>query len=104
MAYNADNMKQTTKASKASIMLKKGNIRARVKELQAELQEKHELTTDNIAKMTIQAINEAKADRNHSAVMTGISHLAKLGGLFTDKKQDTTDNIEPMNIQINFIK
>jgi len=49
-SYSADKMKSETVNSKASLLLSKDKIRARVEELQAEAQRRTEVTIDNVVK------------------------------------------------------
>jgi len=49
-SYNAEKMKNETVNSKASMLLSKDKIRARVEELQTETQKRTEVTIDNVVK------------------------------------------------------
>ena len=58
-SYNCENMKPETINRKAHALLKNGKIGARIKELQAKIEKKHEVTIDSL-------ILELEEARKHS--------------------------------------
>lgn len=83
MAYDAEGMKDSTIYSKASIMMSKGNIRARVDELKSQVAEKQLWSREMSVKALVQAYREGSGAVKVSAVkelnaMHGYNEPAKL--------------------------
>ncbi len=86
-SYNAKNMKGTTIASKASILLTKGNIRATLEFLRKKVEDEGILTFKQIQKMLSErALEELNADG-----LKSIDILNKMAGNYEkDNKQSNT--------------
>ena len=83
MAYNAEGMKDSTIYSKASIMMNKGNIRARIAELKSQVAEKQLWSREMSVKALVQAYREGSGAVKVSAVkelnaMHGYNEPSKL--------------------------
>ena len=83
MAYDAEGMKDSTIYSKASIMMNKGNIRARIAELKSQVAEKQLWSREMSVKALVQAYREGSGAVKVSAVkelnaMHGYNEPAKL--------------------------
>lgn len=90
-SYNAEKMKPSVIAVKASELLAHGNVAVRVAELQAAHVERHEITVDDI----LRELEEARAlaaggEKPQPAAMVAASMgKAKLLGMLTDKAELT---------------
>lgn len=88
-SYNAEKMKPSVIAVKASELLANGNVAVRVAELQAAHVERHEITVDDI----LRELEEARAlaaggEKPQPAAMVAASMgKAKLLGMLTDKME-----------------
>jgi phage terminase small subunit len=88
-AYGPGNMSDKTIWEKASHMLAKDKVRARVEELQAELRERAMLTIDGL---TEDLMRIARKGEDHgeppglSVARASLMDAAKLNGLIVDKK------------------
>ena len=88
-SYNAEKMKPSVIAVKASELLAHGNVAVRVAELQAAHVERHEITVDDI----LRELEEARAlaaggEKPQPAAMVAASMgKAKLLGMLTDKME-----------------
>ena len=83
MAYDAEGMKDSTIYSKASIMMNKGNIRARIAELKSQVAEKQLWSREMSVKALVQAYREGSGAVKVSAVkelnaMHGYNEPSKL--------------------------
>lgn len=83
MAYDAEGMKDSTIYSKASIMMSKGNIRARIAELKSQVAEKQLWSREMSVKALVQAYREGSGAVKVSAVkelnaMHGYNEPAKV--------------------------
>lgn len=95
-AYSCGKMKDETINNKAYILSKKGEIRARISELQAEHRERHNLTVDDLINELEEARQAGKEFENASAMVSATMGKAKLLGF--DKQQiDITTNNESLN-------
>ena len=94
--YSCGKMKDETINNKAYILGKKGEIRARISELQAEHRKRHNLTVDDLIDELEEARQAGKEFENASAMVSATMGKAKLLGF--DKQQiDITTNNESLN-------
>jgi len=84
-AYNAENMKPTTIAVKACLLVQQDKIRARIEALQGETMDRHQMTVDAIADLLMDDRDFARARGSAAAGVSATMGLAKLYGLMTDK-------------------
>ena len=91
-AYSCGKMKDETINNKAYILSKKGEIRARISELQAEHKERHNLTVDDLIDELEEARQLGKESENASAMVSATMGKAKLLGF--DKPAESNINIE----------
>ncbi|UBB18356.1 terminase small subunit [Comamonas odontotermitis] len=86
-SYNAENMKPEVVANKASALLKKGDVRVRVEQLQANAAERHDLTVDDLLRELEEARTAAStSDKPQAAAMVAATMgKAKLLGYLTEK-------------------
>ena len=100
MAYDAEGMKDSTIYSKASIMMSKGNIRARIAELKSQVAEKQLWSREMSVKALVQAYREGSGAVKVSAVkelnaMHGYNEPSKLnisGNMVTRIQRVVTDD------------
>lgn len=100
MAYDAEGMKDSTIYSKASIMMSKGNIRARIAELKSQVAEKQLWSREMSVKALVQAYREGSGAVKVSAVkelnaMHGYNEPSKLnisGNIITRIQRVVTDD------------
>ena len=100
MAYDAEGMKDSTIYSKASIMMSKGNIRARIAELKSQVAEKQLWSREMSVKALVQAYREGSGAVKVSAVkelnaMHGYNEPSKLnitGNMVTRIVREVTDD------------
>jgi len=85
-SYSAENMKRETIASKACLLLKRDNVQAMVKILQALARESHGVTVDTLTKEYEGIRKGAKKDKQYSAAVTAITGKARLHGLIDNNK------------------
>lgn len=101
-AYNAEGMKPETVHRKASELLADGKITARIAELQADHQARHNITVDDLLDELEEARQMAKDNGNSSAMVTATMGKAKLLGL--DKQIiDLQTETVPLPTAINVI-
>ncbi len=88
-SYNAGKMKTATIHRKACEVLQNGNVSARVKELQARVQEKHDITVESLLIELEEARTAAlNGDRvQTAAAVSATLGKAKLCGLLVDRKE-----------------
>ena len=79
-AYSCGKMKDETINNKAYILRKKGEIRARISELQAEHKERHNLTVDDLFDELEEARQLGKESENASAMVSATMGKAKILG------------------------
>jgi hypothetical protein len=64
------------------------SIAARLKELQAEAAAKHQLTVETMIERFAEAAKDAKTDKQHGAVVSALTAVAKLAGLWVDRSEN----------------
>ena len=91
-AYDAENMKPATVNRNAKALLDNSKISTRVEALQAEHQERHNITVDGLTEELEQARILAMADpKGAGAAVTAIMGKAKLHGLVMDRMKMTSE-------------
>ena len=92
-AYNAENMKDATVWSKASVLMADGKVSARVEELRKGL-EKKELWT---REMSVKALIGAYKDGNPTAKIAAVKELNAMHGFNAPTKLDVINRtLEPL--------
>lgn len=99
-SYDAEKSKPETINRKAKELLDNGKIAARVKELQNELKEKHDITLDFITNGLKKAIDMAELKQDVTNLRGGHMDLAKLHGLIIDKKELAGKDGKDLTIQL----
>lgn len=85
-AYDVgEHTKPATVNRKAKVEMDKGKIRARVEELQAGHQKRHEVTVDSLTVEYDEVREAALKDGQYSPAVSSITGKAKLHGLLTEK-------------------
>lgn len=78
--------------NKASLLMKRGDVRVRLQELQDRAAKKNEITIDTITKMLANAYKIATDEKQASAAVAASMGLGKLHGLIVEKRHvETTD-------------
>lgn len=95
-AYNAENMKPETIASKASILMADGNVRARVDELRAPIAEKAQITLESHLDDLLRLRRMAEDNNDIKAAISAEIARGKAAGIVVDKKEITGKNGGPI--------
>lgn len=104
VAYNAFNMAAETICSKASILMTKGNIRARVDEIRAPAVEAAQVTLEAHLQDLLELREQAKKDMKWSAAIAAEIGRGKAAGLYANKfNEDDDKNITVEIVQIGDI-
>ncbi len=74
-AYDAENMKDSTVYSKASLLMNEGKIRARIDELKAQLADQQLWTREMSRNNLINALRVAEAARSPAGMIAAIREL-----------------------------
>ena len=99
-AYNAENTSDKTINEKASRLLKKGKVGARLAELKAEHKDRHNISVDLIVDRLEEARELALSKNQASAAVGAAMGQAKVAGLLVDKQQHSNDPDNPMPARI----
>jgi len=103
-SYNAGSMLDATIASKASIVMAKGHVRARVDELRRPIVTKAQMTLETHLEDLLELRRLAVQDGKYSAAVSAEIARGKAAGLIVDKSEiDHHGSIE-MNHTIEFVK
>ena len=97
-AYSAGMMKPETVNRKAKERLDNGKITARLAELQAGHQERHDVTVDSLTKELEAARALATKNGQSSAVVSAVMGKAKIHGLIMDKHEHSGPDGGPIDI------
>ena len=76
----------------AARLLGIARVHARLKELQAEAAAKHQLTVETMIERFAEAAKDAKNDKQHGAVVSALTAVAKLAGLWVDRSENLNGN------------
>lgn len=90
-AYSAKNMKPETIQNKAHVLMKGGDIRARVSDLRAPVVAKLQYGLKQAMLEAEDAFLIAKRKEQGGAMVAAVQLRAKLNGLLVDKREDVTD-------------
>lgn len=88
-AYDAENMKDTTIASKASIVMAKGHVRARVEALRKPIIAKAQMTLESHLDDLLELRKLAVSDGKYAAAVSAEIARGKAAGLVVDKTELT---------------
>ena len=97
-AYNTAKMKIETINVKASLLLKKDKIRARIAELKAPVIEKAQLTLETHLERLDHLSRAAEAAEQYGAAITAETNRGKAAGLYITKVETNTDT--PLTVEI----
>lgn len=95
-AYDAENMKDATIASKASIVMAKGHVRARVEELRVPIVTKAQMTLESHLDDLLELRRLAVQDGKYSAAVSAEIARGKAAGLVVDKAEITGKDGSPI--------
>lgn len=105
-AYSAENMKPETVQNKAHVLMKNGEVTARVAELRKPIVEAAQITlTSHLQRL--QALSDAAEKSNQfSAAISAEVARGKAAGLYVDKTELTGAGGGPldMNVTLSFVK
>jgi phage terminase small subunit len=76
----------------AARLLGIARVHARLRELQAETAEKNQITVESMIKEFANAAKDAKTDKQHGAVVSALTAVAKLAGLWVDRAENLNGN------------
>jgi phage terminase small subunit len=99
LSYDAENMKNITCNRRAKELLDNSKITARVRELQAIHQHRHEVTVDSLTEELEEARLLALQERQASPMVSASMGKAKLHGLIVEKNEHTGKDGGPMVMQ-----
>ena len=91
LAYNAENMKDSTIWRKASELLGNGKVAAMVDKVKAEQSDFQAITFEEIGGYLRRAVDGATAAGQHSAASQAAVALGKLAGLYVEKQRLSVD-------------
>lgn len=94
IAYDARNMKPATIASKASILMTNGNIRARIEAIRAPVVQELRYGLMEAMLEAAEAFNVARDKEQGGAMVAAVQLRAKLNGLLVEKREDVTDPLK----------
>ena len=86
-AYDAGAMKEETIWRKAKECLDNGKVTARVEQLQARHQKRHDVNVDSLTRELDEDRTSAREAGQFSAAITAVMGKAKLHGLIVDKSK-----------------
>lgn len=95
-AYTADKMKPETINRAAKELTDNPKIATRVKELQQELQDRHNFTVDGLSKMYVETYELARGSKQTSSMNGAVAGIAKLHGLATEDRKNDLNPIGEM--------
>ena len=97
-AYNTAKMKIETINVKASLLLKKDKIRARIAELKAPVIEKAQLTLETHLERLDHLSRAAEAAEQYGAAITAETNRGKAAGLYITRVETNADT--PLTVEI----
>lgn len=89
MAYDAENMKDSTIRAKACELLKNGKIAERLERARESSQKRHDITIARLTDMLIEDRELARKVESPAAAVSAVLAIGKLHGLIVDKKEVT---------------
>ena len=105
-AYDAENMKPESINCKASLLLGKVEIGARLDEIRKPIRERAEITLESHLERLKHLSNMAETAEQYSAAIKAEESRGKASGLYTDKKEITGKDgaaLIPETITIEFV-
>jgi phage terminase small subunit len=96
-AYNAGGMKPATVQSKACVLMKNGNVRARVVELRAPVIAKVQYGLEQAMNEAQEAFNVSRARDNGAAMVAAVMLRARLNGLLVDRREVTLTQVQTLS-------
>lgn len=97
-AYDAENMKDATIASKASIVMAKGHVRARVEELRKPIVTKVQITLESHLEDLLELRNKAADEGKYAAAVSAEIARGKAAGIVIDKIEHAGKGGGPIQI------
>jgi hypothetical protein len=76
----------------AARLLGIARVHARLRELQAEAAEKNQITVESMITEFANAAKGAKADKQHGPVVSALTAIVKLAGLWVDRSESLNGN------------
>lgn len=103
-AYNAGNMKPEVVANKASSLLKKGDVRVMVEQLQGKAADAAVVTLEGHLKRLHDLSTKAENEGKYSAAVAAEISRGKAAGLYVDKTELTGKDGGPVDhsIKVSF--
>jgi phage terminase small subunit len=89
MAYDAENMKESTIRVKAFELLQNGKITERLEQVRESSQKRHDITIARLTEMLIEDRELARKVESPAAAVSAVMAIGKLHGLVVDKKEVT---------------
>ena len=89
LSYDAENMQSDTITNKASLLLKRGDIRARVEEIQKPAVKRAEISLESHLNRLKHLSDMAEAAEQYSSAIKAEESRGKASGLYTEKKEIT---------------
>lgn len=93
-AYDAAKMKAETIQNKAHVLMKNGEIRARIEEIRAPVVAELQYGLKQAMEEAEDAYRVAKLKENGGAMVAAVTLRAKLNGLLIEKREDVTDPLK----------
>lgn len=103
LAYDSENMKDATIASKASILMTDGNIRARVQELREPVIKKAQLTLESHLNDLQSLRNMATKEKQYSAAISAEIARGKVSGLYIENVNSVVTGTIKQSVEITVI-
>lgn len=103
IAYDYENMKDATIASKASILMTDGNIRARVQELREPVIKKAQLTLESHLNDLQSLRNMATKEKQYSAAINAEIARGKVSGLYIENVNSVVTGTIKQSVEITVI-
>ena len=95
-AYDAENMTDKQIHEEACKLFAIPKVSQRVKELQEQARERHNVTVDSLTEQLQAAYDEAKNNGQSGAMVQATMGIAKLHGMLVDRTEDMTKAAEEM--------
>ena len=96
LSYDAENCKPETVNSKASILLARVDIRARLEEIQKPVRERAEISLESHLNRLKHLSDMAEAAEQYSSAIKAEESRGKASGLYTEKKEITGKDGAPL--------
>jgi len=89
MAYDAENMKESTIRVKAFELLQNGKITERLEQARESSQKRHDISIAKLTEMLLEDRELARKVESPAAAVSAVMAIGKLHGLVVDKKEVT---------------